>query len=555
MRGVREVGSGHAIRGMILTCAWVLALSASAPPARASTRSSRAPAVARCQELAAAANGHLVIATAQWQAAGPLPASATRMMPMLAAQKFPANCLVRGVLDPRIGVGGVRYGLGFELRMPAHWNGRFLFQGGGGLDGFVAPAVGMIQPGYKSALARGFAVISSDGGHEGMSAAFAADQQARLDYAYAGLGPVAKLGKQLIGRYYGRPVREAYFAGCSNGGREAMMVAERYPTLFNGIVAGDPGFNLARAAIAEMWNVKHLEAVAPKDAHGRSILSEALTPADLQLLAHAVLRTCDGLDGLRDGMINDFAACQKRFRPQVLMCRPAQHNHCLSAEKVRVLEAIFGGPRDSAGHPLYASWPYDAGVDTAGWRVWKLGTSRSAIANALDATLGLAAMRYYFMTPPDPAVTPQTFDFDRALQATQQIRALNDATGTFFSSFIAHGGKLLIYQGLSDPVFSPDAIIAWYRKLMAQYRRPQQWARLFLVPGMNHCFGGPATDEFDALSAIVHWTESNQAPNRLVAHGPSFPGVTRPLCPYPKYARYRGGDPRAAKSFICAKSS
>ena len=164
-------------------------------------------------------------------------------------------------------------------------------------------------------------------------------------------------------------------------------------------------------------------------------------------------------------------------------------------------------------------------------------------------------MRYYFMTPPDPGVTPQTFDFNRALQATAQIRALNDATGTFFSSFIAHGGKLIIYQGLSDPVFSPDAIIAWYRKLMSQYNQPQQWARLFLVPGMNHCFGGPATDEFDALSAIVRWTEANRAPRRLVAHGPSFPGVTRPLCPYPKYARYRGGNPHSAKSFVCAKSS
>ncbi len=555
MRRFSESRSSHALHGAILACVMMLAVSVLIPPARASVGRTAGTLVSRCQHLAAAANEHLLISTAQWQAAGPLPASDTRMMPMLARMKFPANCLVRGVLDPRVGVGGVKYGLGFELRMPAHWNGRFLFQGGGGLDGFVAPAIGMIQPGYAPALDRGFAVISSDGGHEGMSAAFAADQQARLDYAYAGLGPVAKLAKRLIRRYYGRPVSDSYFAGCSNGGREAMMVAERDPTLFNGVVAGDPGFNLARAAIAEMWNVKHLEAVAPKNAQGQPILSEALTRADLQLVSHAILKTCDALDGLRDGMVNNFTACQKRFKVQSLMCRTGQHAHCLSAEKVEALEAIFGGPHDSAGHPLYAGWPYDAGVDTAGWRVWKLGTSRTGLPNALDATLGLAAMRYYFMTPPDPGVTPQTFDFNRALQATAQIRALNDATGTFFSSFIAHGGKLIIYQGLSDPVFSPDAIIAWYRKLMSQYNQPQQWARLFLVPGMNHCFGGPATDEFDALSAIVRWTEANRAPRRMVAHGPSFPGVTRPLCPYPKYARYRGGNPHSAKSFVCAKSS
>ena len=543
------------VRRIVVVFAMASALAVMAPYASANMQKSDAGVAANCRRLAAAANDHLVISAAHWVKAGPLPAGATRMMPMLSRVRLPANCLVRGVLDPRVGVGGVKYGLGFELRMPANWNGRFLFQGGGGLDGFIAPAIGFVAPGYKPALSRGFAVISSDGGHEGFTAAFAADQQARLDYAYAGLGPVARLGKRLVKRYYGRPARDSYFYGCSNGGREAMMVAERFPTLFNGVVAGDPGFNLARAAIAEMWNVKHLEAIAPKDAHGRPILSEAFTSADLQLVSHAVLKACDDLDGLRDGMINNFTACQKAFNPKVLLCKPGARAHCLSRAKVRTLEAIFGGPHDSAGHPLYASWPYDAGIDTMGWRVWKLGTSRTGIPNSLDATLGVDAMRYYFMTPPDPRMTPATFNFNRALQVTQQTRAINDATGTFFSSFIAHGGKLIIYQGLSDPVFSPNAIIAWYRKLIAQYHRPQRWARLFLVPGMNHCFGGPATDEFDPLSAIVRWTEDKKPPARMIAHGPAFPGVTRPLCPYPKYARYKGGDPKSANSFECVKSS
>lgn len=537
---------------IVVVIAMALSLGTMAPLASANMQNSFA---ANCRRLLAAANDHLVISAAHWVQAGPLPAGATRMMPMLARVRLPANCLVRGVLDPRVGVGGVKYGLGFELRMPAKWNGRFLFQGGGGLDGFIAPAIGFVAPGYKSALSRGFAVISSDGGHEGFTAAFAADQQARLDYAYAGLGPVARLGKRLVKRYYGRPARDSYFYGCSNGGREAMMVAERFPMLFNGVVAGDPGFNLARAAIAEMWNVKHLEAIAPKDSHGRPILSEAFTSADLQLVSHAVLKACDDLDGLRDGMINNFSACQKAFNPQVLLCKQGARAHCLSRAKVRTLEAIFGGPHDSAGHPLYASWPYDAGIDTMGWRVWKLGTSRTGTPNSLDATLGVGAMRYYFMTPPDPRMTPASFNFNRALQVTRQTRAINDATGTFFSSFIAHGGKLIIYQGLSDPVFSPNAIIAWYRKLIAQYHRPQRWARLFLVPGMNHCFGGPATDEFDPLSAIVRWTEDKKPPVRMIAHGTAFPGVTRPLCPYPRYARYKGGNPNSAKSFECVKSS
>jgi len=517
--------------------------------ARAQARDPAPDLQAQCQRLTALADPSLTISAAQWVSAGPLPSDAARMIPFLPPVQLPAHCLVRGVLDSRTGAGGVKYGLGFELRLPATWNGRFLFQGGGGLDGAVMPAIGLVSMGAPLALSRGFAVISSDGGHEGQSAAFAADQQARLDYAYAGLGPVAELGQRLVTRYYGSPARDSYFAGCSNGGREAMMVAERFPELFNGIVAGDPGFNLSAAGIAEMWNVKHLSAIAPQDSHGAPILSEALTDEDLKLVSNAVLQVCDAQDGLRDGMINNIAACH--FDPRQLLCKAGSSRHCLSEPKVRALEAIFGGPRDSSGRPLYASWPFDAGIDSPGWRVWKLGTSPTGVPNAADATLGVEAMRYYFMTPPDPSMTPATFDFDKARQVTAQTAALNDATGTFLSSYIARGGKLIIYQGMSDPVFSPNAIIAWYRELMSEYRQPQQWARLFLVPGMNHCAGGPATDQFDALTAIVRWTESGQPPKRIVAHGAAFPGVTRPLCPYPEYARYHGGSAADERSFVC----
>lgn len=521
--------------------------------ARAVAPQSTTATAVGCARLVAAANGQLVISTARWMGGGPLPPGVTRMMPMLAQVRLPTHCLIRGVLDPRIGVGGVKYGLGFELRMPAKWNGRFLFQGGGGLDGVLMPAVGLLPSGNAVALARGFAVISSDGGHEGPSAAFAADQQARLDFAYAGLAPVARLGQMLISRFYGRAAGESYFAGCSNGGREAMMVAERAPELFNGIIAGDPGFNLSRAAIAEMWSVKHLEAIAPEDAHGAPILSEALTQGDLQRVARAVLQTCDRLDGLRDGMINDIFACQKAFNPKMLLCKPGVNQRCLSKAKVATLEAVFGGPHDSAGRPLYASWPFDAGIDTPGWMMWKLGNSATATANALDATLGVDAMRYYFMTPPDGTITPATFDFNQALRRTAQTEAINDATGTFFSSYVARGGKLIVYEGMSDPVFSPNAIVGWYRELMSEDPGTRSWARLFLIPGMNHCGGGPATDQFDALNAIVRWTEHDRPPARLAAHGTAFPGVTRPLCPYPEYARYKGGNPSSAASFACVE--
>ena len=301
----------------LLIVSLTLGLGVQVRHAQAAAPAISAGTPAGCQGLTSAGSDQLLISTAQWINGGPLPAGPGPMMPMLAHISLPAHCLVRGILDPRVGVGGVKYGLGFELRMPANWNGRFLFQGGGGLDGAVVAGDRPDSWRWRSALTQGFAVISSDGGHEGRDAAFAADQQARLDYAYAGLGPIATLGQSLIRRYYGRSARDSYFAGCSNGGREAMMVAERFPDLFNGIVAGDPGFNLSAAAIAEMWNVRHLSEIAPKDAHGAPILSEALTQADLDLVSKAVLKVCDARTDLRDGMINDVAACH--FDPKQLL--------------------------------------------------------------------------------------------------------------------------------------------------------------------------------------------------------------------------------------------
>ncbi len=166
--------------------------------------------------------------------------------------------------------------------------------------------------------------------------------------------------------------------------------------------------------------------------------------------------------------------------------------------------------------------------------------------------MGLDSLRRYFATPPDPTISPQTFDFDRAAAVTAQTGAINDPTSTYLTSFVQHGGRLLIYQGVSDPVFSADDIMAWYDKLSQDAGPPQDWARLFLVPGMNHCQGGPATDRFDALAALQAWVEDGAGPERLVASGASFPGQTRPLCPYPKVARYRGGDKTSADSFSCS---
>jgi len=503
----------------------------------------------------------LAIVQTTIESAEAVPAGSTFAVPMsmpaIQVGPLPAFCKVTGVIRDRIGADGKHYGIRFELRMPANWNHKFYFQGGGGLDGLVQPAVGVAGRGAPTALERGYAVVSDDGGHEGpMDSSFGREQQARLDYAFESTPETARVARQLVATYYGSSPVHSYFVGCSNGGREAMMAAERNPLDFDGVVAGDPGFRLSHAAIAEAWDTQAFMAVAPKDAEGRPILSESFSSSDLKLVANTVLARCDALDGLKDGEINNFSAC--RFDPAELICKGAKTDACLSRAQVQALGKSFGGAHDSNGNPLYAPWPYDAGMGDMGWRMWKLGTSKTAVPNALNATLGGASLADYFTHPYISGRTPMNLDFDRAAAEVDQTARINDAVSTDLSTFAARGGKLLIYEGLSDPVFSADDIIDYYRQLQRDSggaEKTVSFARLFLIPGMTHCGGGPSTDEFDALSALEKWVEQGQAPRSILAKGSAFPGRTRPLCPYPQYAAYNGsGDPQDAANFTCKSS-
>jgi feruloyl esterase len=412
----------------------------------------------------------------------------------------------------------------------------------------------MVSIGTPSALERGYAVVSDDGGHEGpMDSSFGREQQARLDYAFESTIETTRVAKQLVGAYYGKSPAHSYFVGCSNGGREAMMAIERTPLDFDGAIAGDPGFRLTHAAIAEAWDSQTFLAIAPKDADGHPILSKAFSNADLKLVADAVLAKCDALDGLKDGEINNIAAC--KFDPAELTCTGAKTDQCLSRAQVAALKKSFGGAHDSHGNALYSSWPYDAGIAEMGWRAWKIGASETAQPSALNATLGALSLTDYFVHPYIEGITPWNLDFDRAAAETDQTARINDAVDTDLSAFAAHGGKLLIYEGLSDPVFSADDIVDYYRQLERDnggQEKTASMARLFLIPGMNHCGGGPATDQFDALTALEKWVGQSEAPQSIMATGAAFPGRTRPLCPYPQYASYNGsGDPQEGKNFTC----
>jgi feruloyl esterase len=463
---------------------------------------------------------------------------------------LPSHCVVRGVSGAHSDKAGRVYGVKFELRMPADWNGRFLFQGGGGLDGAVLPAYGVMLSG-KPGLARGFAVVSMDGGHEGPDASFASDQQARLDFAYQAVGKATAAAKALIRAYYATEPKRSYFVGCSNGGREAMIAAERYPMEFDGIVAGDPGFRLAHAAVGEAWANQHWAAVAPKDPAGRPLLASGVSEADLKLVADAVVAQCDALDGLKDGLINNVAACH--FSPSKLVCKTATQTACIAPDKLAAIQAVFDGAHDSRGRPIYSGFPYDSGISQPGWRIWMLGLPGAM--KALNETLGAQSLSLYFMTPQQPHRSAYEIDIDKAESDIAQTAALNDAVSTVLSSYAGHGGKLLIYQGVSDPVFSASDIEAWYDRLSQETPGTSDAARLFLIPGMAHCGGGVSTDHFDALTAVQDWVENNRAPERIIATGAALPGQSRPLCPYPRYARYTGGDSSQAESFTCADPS
>ncbi|MXO59949.1 tannase/feruloyl esterase family alpha/beta hydrolase [Altererythrobacter salegens] len=505
-------------------------------------------AAERCAALLGISRDGVLIERAELVPPGPTPA-----LPGAKPRDLPEHCLVRGVIDRRTGVGEREFGIGFELRLPTGWNGRFMFQGGGGLDGQVMPAVGNLanSPGLP-ALARGFAVASTDSGHSGpiVDASFGVDQQARIDYAYNALDKVTNESKRILAEFYGKPAHRSYFVGCSNGGRQALMASQRLPLEFDGVVAGDPAMGFSRLALGEVWNMQVVARISPKDDAGRPIYSRAFTDDDLQLVRKAVLARCDGLDGLADGFINDWKSCG--FHPRELTCRSGQSEGCLSEAKVSVLNDLFQGPMTTTGRHIYGPYTYDTGIASSAWRGMKLGTSATGEPNSADSTLGLGQFRYLQLTPADPDWDPlQPYTVEDLLERIRYQGGIGDADNPLLSTF-ARKGKMIVYNGMADQGMSTPEIVRWYQAMIAATGEPGREAvRFFGVPGMLHCGGGEATDRFEMLDAIVDWVEKGRPPDQIVATSSSMPGISRPLCPWPKVARYSGGDTNSAASFTC----
>jgi hypothetical protein len=438
----------------------------------------------------------------------------------------PAFCRVDGVIDQRKGVDGKPYGIGFALALPDQWNGRFLFQGGGGLNGNVALPLGSQAAGDTPALARGFAVVTTDSGHQGsvFDGSFFRDQQASLDFYYVAIGRVARLAKQMITAYYGNPAQHSYFDGCSTGGREAMIMSQRYPDYFDGIVSGDPAMRTGHSNLALGFMTAEFQPDPKK----------FFSDADRKLVVNSLLQACDAKDGLKDGMIFNSRACQ--FDPAALVCSGSKAEGCLSKTQADALKKAFAGPKSARGDAIYSGFPFDAGIADVG-----------GIPGLLNGPL-------------IPVATGADFaHFDADLEAARvdgdTTARLGDSTWTNLTTFAGHGGKLLFYHGLSDPWFSPLETLRYYEKMAKETSNgsAESWSRIYMVPGMGHCQGGSATlDRFDMLSAVVDWVEKGVAPDRVVATGLAFPGRSRPLCPYPQHAEYAGhGDPNDAGSFVC----
>ena len=521
-----------------------------------------------CSDLASRIN----FANTRITAAAPVDAGTLTV----AGKPVRAHCQVTGKMFERVNpVDGKNYAIGFEMRLPNDWNGRFFYQANGGIDGSVITATGAVNGGggLDNALNMGFAVISSDAGHEAAGGpTFGIDPQARLDFGYQAVAKLTPMAKSAIQTAYGKAPDRSYFGGCSNGGRHTMVAASRMPEQYDGYLVGAPGFNLPKAAIASIAGGQIYASLAstPGD------ISTGFTEAERKLVSNAVLAKCDALDGAADGLVQDTAACQAAFNldRDVPTCSGARDGSCLSPAQKTGIAKIFSGPTARNGSRLYASFPYDAGLAGADYGFWEF---------TAPLLLDSGGVGLIWTAPPDDASTFNGPAFALTGDPTSMVERVNATTSVYTESGMSfmtppnpsnlsamknRGAKMMVYHGTSDAIFSSDDTTAWYDSVRAANEGDaSNFARFYRVPGMNHCSGGPSTDQFDMLTPLVNWVEKGQAPEGLVASArgagnaaganPNVPANwaanrTRPLCAYPQVARYNGsGDINSASSFSC----
>lgn len=498
-----------------------------------------------CPGLAKLALPATTIARAESVLAGSFQPPTGRAIPNL-----PAFCRVAGVISP-----SPDSSIQFEVWMPASgWNGRFQGVGNGGFAG----SLGYDQMG--DAVAHGYTTASTDTGHQAAfnDAAWARAHPEKIaDFGYRAIHETAANAKAIIRAFYGDAPAHSYFSSCSDGGREALMEAQRYPDDYDGIIAGAP---------ANYWT--HLLANAVWDL--QALTGDGYIPSNkLPAIQAAALAACDAMDGVKDGVIENPSRCH--FDPATLACAGAESDSCLTAAQVTTLKKLYAGGQFSNGKRLFPGYSPGGEAGLGGWVVWITGAS-------LDRSLMFAFGTQFFknMMFGDPAWDYRTFDADRDTKAAdEKMAAVLNATDPDLSRFRARGGKLILYHGWNDAAIAPRNTIDYYESVAAKMgaRQERTFVRLFMVPGMQHCFGGDGPNSFGQLSvgggdpdrdmdsALERWVEKSISPERIVAakHKNDFDPRsevlrTRPLCAYPAVAHYTGtGSTDDAASFVCGK--
>jgi hypothetical protein len=432
--------------------------------------------------------------------------------------------------------------LRFSVWLPETWNGKFVMGGQGGFAGRVeSQALAM------GALEKGYAVAGTDTGHAAIGAtdgSWALGNLERIvNYAHAGIHRVTVTAKAVVRARYGKPADKAYFAGCSNGGRQALISAQRYPDDFDGIIAGAPAQDF-RALIAAF--VTTTKAMYPDPAR---LETSILSKGDEQALQKAVLARCDAADGLTDGVLGDPAACTVDLG--TLACKAGNADGCLTPEETAAVETITKGPMLN-GKPYHVGFPYGAeGLERGGWGLWLVGSANQTGPNRPSLAYGFGVDFVRYFVEQDPAWSYTSFDLASYDARARLIQATLSPMDPDLSAFRARGARLLMYHGWSDPALSAYMTTRYVDAVLARDGSAANDVRLFMMPGVLHCAGGPGPDRVDYLAALDEWSSGGPAPSELTA-GFAKGGGARRLCAYPKKAVFTGtGDGRSPDQFTC----
>ena len=505
----------------------------------------------KCEALAKLKLPNVTITTAKTEAAGEF---AGPRHPFTGAdisafyKQLPAFCRVVANAHP-----SSDSDITIEVWMPLdNWNGKLQGLANGGFAG----AINYLELG--ASLQHGYVATGTDTGHTGspIDAAWALGHPEKIiDFGYRGIHEMTRVAKLVIPQFYGSAPKRSYFAGCSDGGREALMEAQRYPDDYDGILAGAP---------ANYWT--GLLSLAVVDTQAVTVTPASfIPPAKISIIGKAVVAACDKLDGVADGVLNDPRQC--RFDPATIQCKGSEDTiDCLTAPQVTALKTIYAGIQDASGKAVFPGYLPGAEEGQGGWALWITGP---APAKSLMAYFGLGY--YSNMVYDQKNWDYKTFDVNTGMKAAtiKTADALN-ATNADLSGFRSHGGKLILYHGWNDPAIPALNTVNYYQNVIAKMGRPaaDSFTRLYMVPGMQHCGGGPGPENFgealDATSSdpqhniritLENWVEKGTAPSSFVvskAASANSPEITRPLCPYPQTAKYKGtGDPNKAENFSC----